>query len=663
MPDFVPGMRKHVLALALIVGALFAPLPAIVAPGFAQAPPPVPAEPDTERRTRYTGVSSVTTFNVGFDVYGDGTDYTAWIEVWVNSVKQTGNWSLVPVSGSFSTLSRPLLAANLNVVFTAAQSGTVDIVGARRPRRTSQLAENRGVTARDFNQLTTDLWMTARERWDRAGRTLMAPPGETLNTLAAASARAGQYLCFDPTGQPTLCVNSGGTGSLSAGTGITFTGSNPTSISANITGGTGISVAPSGGAQQVSMANMAANTAKCNSTGSSAAPQDCTGAQLAAALGIAPSSFVNRFTSNHTIANTDCNAIVQMGTGSTGQLTATLPGATTGFADGCKFWVYNGDAYSAGNARGKILSNFPSECFYILFPHQVCEITVSNSAFVVTRPQGRWQQAGAAIYAANAGSNTSNDCLSLATACQTLTKLMSIIYNNVDNQNSMPTLFLKGGDTFSECITAQGQLTGVNVGLIASSTGTGTAGGATWGNVTGACPGNALFTIADNAEWQVQNLFITNGSGTSGIHGLHMHQTAILDILSGMNLGMFAGSNIIDSDGGGAPVINMPSSGLTITGGGGPTPAFVNLGSTATVNECGACTTTFVGSPTIATLYAVNGAGAAVIFGSSHLFSGTAGITNACSVNGPSMISKSGASIPGTTGCTSGAATNGGQVF
>ena len=31
------------------------------------------------------------------------------------------------VSGSFTTLARPLLAANLNIVFTAPQSGTVDI--------------------------------------------------------------------------------------------------------------------------------------------------------------------------------------------------------------------------------------------------------------------------------------------------------------------------------------------------------------------------------------------------------------------------------------------------------------------------------------------------------------------------------------------------------
>ena len=52
------------------------------------------------------------------------------------------------------------------MTFTAAQTGTIDIVGARRPRRTSQFAENRGVAARDLNQVITDLTMTERERWE-----------------------------------------------------------------------------------------------------------------------------------------------------------------------------------------------------------------------------------------------------------------------------------------------------------------------------------------------------------------------------------------------------------------------------------------------------------------------------------------------------------------
>jgi hypothetical protein len=235
-------MRKHLLVIALILGSVSSPASFLVAPGWAQAPPPVPAEPDAERRTRYSGVTSAATFPVGFDIYGDGTDFTAWLEVWVNGTKQNGNWSLVPVAGSFTTLARPLLAANLNVVFTTAQSGTIDIVGARRPRRTSQLSENSGVTARDFNQVVTDLWMTQRERWDRTSRSILAPPGETLNPLVPAATRAGQYLCFDGTGQPATCAAVGGGAgvSLQAGTGINIAGSNPIIIGTNLQAGAGV---------------------------------------------------------------------------------------------------------------------------------------------------------------------------------------------------------------------------------------------------------------------------------------------------------------------------------------------------------------------------------------------------------------------------------------
>lgn len=207
----VPAMRKIALVLALLFASLAAPAPFLSRPGFAQAPPPVPAEPDTERRTRYSGVTSVTTFLVGFDLYGDGTDYDHWLEVYVNGVRvtQSGNWTLTLGSGSLTTLSRPILGSNASVVFGSAQSGTIDIVGARRPRRTSQFAENRGVTARDLNQVITDLIMTVRERWDRIPRTMLAPPGENIGPLPSATSRANKLLAFDGSGNPEVLSGDG----------------------------------------------------------------------------------------------------------------------------------------------------------------------------------------------------------------------------------------------------------------------------------------------------------------------------------------------------------------------------------------------------------------------------------------------------------------------
>jgi hypothetical protein len=45
-----------------------------VASAFAAACGPIPALPDTKRRTQYTASGSTWPFNIGFQIYGDGTD-------------------------------------------------------------------------------------------------------------------------------------------------------------------------------------------------------------------------------------------------------------------------------------------------------------------------------------------------------------------------------------------------------------------------------------------------------------------------------------------------------------------------------------------------------------------------------------------------------------
>src|SRR5258706_497086 len=95
-----------------------------------------------------------------FALFGDGTDYANWVEVWLNGVRYNFNdatfgWTITSPSGSLSTLARPI--TNAVLTFNAVQTGTVQIVGARRPRRTSQFTENAGVSARNFNQVLTDI--------------------------------------------------------------------------------------------------------------------------------------------------------------------------------------------------------------------------------------------------------------------------------------------------------------------------------------------------------------------------------------------------------------------------------------------------------------------------------------------------------------------------
>lgn len=143
----------------------------------------IPPLPDTERRTRYAPVASTGPFNINFGLYGDGTDYQNWVEVWLNEVQLNAgsDWTLTSPSGPIANLARPITDAQITL--TAAATGTLDIVGAERPRRSTQLVEGKGFTARDFNQAYTDVKATQREAWDRFARAILAPPGEIMAPL------------------------------------------------------------------------------------------------------------------------------------------------------------------------------------------------------------------------------------------------------------------------------------------------------------------------------------------------------------------------------------------------------------------------------------------------------------------------------------------------
>lgn len=190
------GMRKPLLAALFL--AFFA------APAAAQVCGAIPALPDSERRSQYSISASTGPLNVGFQIYGDAADYANWIEVWVNGVKQAGGtYTVTSPSGSLGTLCRPITDAQ--VTFNAAQTGTVQIIGARRPRRASQFAENRGVTAHDLNQAISDLTAQTREAWDLVhSRTILAEPGFLFTSLPPAASRANGFLGFSSTGDLTV---------------------------------------------------------------------------------------------------------------------------------------------------------------------------------------------------------------------------------------------------------------------------------------------------------------------------------------------------------------------------------------------------------------------------------------------------------------------------
>ena len=171
---------------------------------LAQVPPPVPALPDAERRTSYSITASACSCSVGFQLFGDTTDFSNWVEVFLNGTRVNFNdptfgWTITSPSGPLANLARPI--TNAVLTFTNPQTGTVQIVGARRPRRVSQFSENRGVAARDLNLALTDIVAQNRETWDKTndvtGRALLGLPGETLALLPPASVRANGFLAFD----------------------------------------------------------------------------------------------------------------------------------------------------------------------------------------------------------------------------------------------------------------------------------------------------------------------------------------------------------------------------------------------------------------------------------------------------------------------------------
>lgn len=176
--------------------------------------PPVPALPDAARLTTYAPVASAGPFAVGFALYGDSTDYTNWIQVFLDGVQQTSGWTLSSPSGSLSTLARPITDAQ--ITFTAPITGALEIVGAQRPRRLAQNDENRGVTARDWNQAYTALVAMERELWDLRSRLPLIPPDATSPLLPAKAARALQGLGFDANGN-FIAMSQAPAGVISAG--------------------------------------------------------------------------------------------------------------------------------------------------------------------------------------------------------------------------------------------------------------------------------------------------------------------------------------------------------------------------------------------------------------------------------------------------------------
>lgn len=204
------------LIAALVLAAAFA-VPALAQSPYPPGPPPpVPALPDSPRQTTYTISGTNCSCAVNFQLYGDSTDYQSWVEVTLNGVPVQANdsvfgWTITSATGPLATIPRPITDAVLT--FNNPQTGNVVIVGAQRPRRTAQFAENQGVPARALNQWFNTVVAMLREIWDKTndltGRGLFFAPGNVAGPMPSPSACALGVLGFDGSGTQPLCLPRG----------------------------------------------------------------------------------------------------------------------------------------------------------------------------------------------------------------------------------------------------------------------------------------------------------------------------------------------------------------------------------------------------------------------------------------------------------------------
>ncbi len=133
-------------------------------------------------------------------------------------------------------------------------------------------------------------------------------------------------------------------------------------------------------------------------------------------------------TANDTILSTDCYKTLQLGTGSTGQFTETIP-AVSGFPTNCVVTVVNDDT-----TRGKLLTGLGSKLPPVLYPRQSFTIKIVNGVWNVTTQPGRWQIPGQITLFVDPAGNDANDCLAAgaANACLTVQGALTAAGQGID---------------------------------------------------------------------------------------------------------------------------------------------------------------------------------------------------------------------------------------
>lgn len=253
-----------------------------------------------------------------------------------------------------------------------------------------------------------------------------------------------------------------------------------------------------------------------------------------------PTNVLNTQTTNYTLATTDCGKRVQLGTGSTGFLTLSVP-AVSGFSSTCRVEVINGDT-----TRGKSFTGagLPTNTPLLLLQQQAIEFSIINGVWTVTSFPGRLKLTPNATITLNtdfAAGNDANDGLGLGAgnALKTVEGCLSLIANYFDfNSTASPSKAI--------CLMAAGST---------DTNGIHQAFHAFVGCNGGACvviDGNTTGTISSAVQFYFGSVIqLRRITLTSAGNCLEVHWTAKVYILDLVTFGACVGTQILIGDGAG----------------------------------------------------------------------------------------------------------------
>lgn len=397
------------------------------------------------------------------------------------------------------------------------------------------------------------------------------------------------------------------------------------------------------------LAPMATNTTKCNPTGGSATPQDCTVTQLLTML-----AGTRSVTTNDVATAADCNKVI-IATG--GFKTLTLPAASAVQA-GCVIGYRNDEVYSGiGTGRGKKISGAPTDFTpdsrSILYPNQAGAVVSDGTNWKSLVKPGRWiLPAGAELCMRQDGDDTSDglgngtvaaDCLAtIQTAVNTIGKAW-----DGGGYNACNIGVYAGGTSTLATATQTGQSVGCYLTINLYDN-------VTW-SATGPCYSTGdnaiiIFNVSTGKTLTLQ----CNTSNAASSGAFYGHQTVIMDINGPGTYKWISGGsadNFLFMDAQGRAALNAP---FTLGDGS------VRSGNTFITCDAHCAGVVVAGNITTATsmtlsrMYALYG-GSWMNLGATYTTTGT--VSNASLVSGNSTLITNGATPPtGTTTAGTGGA-------